>query len=35
MREQDIPDLNIFMMCDRLNNNALSKLEMGTVPIST
>lgn len=29
MREQDIPDLNIFMMCERLNENALSKLPDG------
>lgn len=29
MREQDIPDLNIFMMCDELNRNALSKLPVG------
>ena len=26
LKEQDIPDLNIFMMCDRLNTKALSKL---------
>lgn len=29
MREQDIPDLNIFMMCDKLNEKALSKLPDG------
>ena len=29
MREQDIPDLNIFMMCDNLNKRALSKLPHG------
>lgn len=29
MREQDIPDLNIFMMCDKINKNALSKLSEG------
>lgn len=29
MREQDIPDLNIFMMCDKLSNDALSKLPIG------
>lgn len=29
MKEQDIPDLNIFMMCDRLNENALSDLPNG------
>ena len=29
MREQDIPDLNIFMMCDRLNEDALSDLPSG------
>lgn len=29
MREQDIPDLNIFMMCDKLNKGALSKLPNG------
>lgn len=29
MREQDIPDLNMFMMCDKLNENALSKLPEG------
>lgn len=29
MLEKDIPDLNIFMMCDRLNKNALSKLHDG------
>jgi len=29
MKEQEIPDLNIFMMCDKLNNNALSKLPEG------
>ena len=26
MLEKDIPDLNIFMMCDKLNTNALSKI---------
>ena len=26
MREQEIPDLNIFMMCDKLNEKALSKI---------
>jgi len=29
MKEQDIPDLNIFMMCDKLNENALSDLPSG------
>ena len=29
MKEQDIPDLNIFMMCDSLNENALSDLPNG------
>lgn len=29
MREQDIPDLNLFMMCERLNKNALSELPSG------
>ena len=29
MKEQDIPDLNIFMMCNRLNENALSDLPSG------
>jgi len=26
MKKEDIPDLNIFMMCDKLNNSAISKL---------
>ena len=29
MREEDIPDLNIFMMCEKLNNNALSNIPKG------
>ncbi len=29
MREQDIPDLNMFMMCDKLNKNALSEIPEG------
>ena len=29
MLEKDIPDLNIFMMCEKLNNNALSHLPVG------
>ena len=29
MLEHEIPDLNIFMMCDKLNNSALSKLPDG------
>lgn len=29
MREQDIPDLNMFMMCDKLNENALSEIPEG------
>ena len=29
MREQDIPDLNIFMMCDKLNEKVLTKLPDG------
>ena len=29
MIEQDIPDLNIFMMCEKLNKNALSKIPDG------
>ena len=29
MREQDIPDLNIFMMCEKLNEKALSNLPQG------
>ena len=26
MKEQEIPDLNIFMICNKLNKNALSDL---------
>ena len=29
MKEKDIPDLNIFMMCEKLNTNALSELPKG------
>lgn len=29
LSERNIPDLNIFMMCDKLNNDALSDLPMG------
>lgn len=29
LSEKDIPDLNIFMMCEKLNNNALSELPEG------
>lgn len=29
IKEQEIPDLNIFMVCDKLNNKALSKLPNG------
>ena len=29
MKEHDIPDLNIFMMCDKLNRDSLSILPKG------
>lgn len=29
MEEKDIPDLNIFMMCEKLNENALKQLPKG------
>lgn len=30
MLEKDIPDLNIFMMCERLNLSVLKKLPDGS-----
>lgn len=29
IKEQEIPDLNIFMMCEKLNTNALSQIPKG------